>query len=302
LVRGDDLDEVLAFLAVVEEQSFAAAARTLQRDSSVVSRRVTALETRLGVRLLERSTRHTAPTEAGQLYYRRMRGAVAAMEDADVEVTHASAAATGVLRLALPATFGRRWIAPYLPEFLAAYPSLSLQVEFSDRVVDLVEERFDLAVRVGDLNDSRLVARKVAANERILVAAPLYLDRCGRPEAPADLALHACIANSRYERHLDWTLVRGDEARDVRVQSRMTSDDPDSLLMAAVAGAGIMVSATWLCFEDMREGRLVRVLPAWRYGRSGDIHLLRPSARHTPAKTRVFSDWAAALMARMPWT
>ncbi|MBT2246280.1 LysR family transcriptional regulator [Sphingobium sp. BHU LFT2] len=300
-MNGSELDDILAFLFVYEERSFTAAAKILGRDASVLSRRVTGLEARLGVRLIERSTRHIAATEAGDLYYRRMKAAVTAMEEAEVEVADASAAATGTLRVAMPATFGRRWIAPHLPEFLTQWPALRLEAEFSDRYVDLIEERFDLAIRIGELNDSRMVGRTLAPNHRILVAAPAYLEAKGSPVRPKDLSEHVCLANSRFHAHLDWALVRGAQTETVRIQSRMTTDDSDSLLAAAVAGLGIMVCATWLCATERAEGRLVQVLPEWSYGKSGNIHLIRPSARYTAAKTRHFADWLAGKLAAAPW-
>jgi DNA-binding transcriptional LysR family regulator len=300
-MNGNDLDDVLAFLSVFEEGSFASAARALKRDASMVSRRVSALEARLRVRLLERSTRQLAPTEAGEMLYRRMRAAVSAMDEAEAEATDTGSVVTGLLRLAFPATFGRRWIVPFLPEFMKLAPKLRIEAEFSEAYVDLIENRFDAAIRVGSLADNRLVARKLAAHERILVASPDYLARHGTPSAPGDLGRYTCLINSRFAGHPNWRLESDNGAASVRVQSWLTSDESDSLLAAAVAGLGITVCATWLCARERQSGELVHVLPQWHYRTPGDIHLVRPSARYTPAKTRIFADWIAAKFSPPPW-
>lgn len=301
-MNSNDLDDIFAFLAVFEARSFTRAAQTVSRDPSVISRRISALEARLGVRLLERSTRHLSPTEAGEIYYRRMRSVVAAIAEAETAAAEAGAAVTGVLRLALPSTFGRRWITPLLPQFMKAVPGITIECQCSDAHVNLVEERFDVAIRVGHLADNRLVARRLSSCQRILVASPDYLARHGMPACPDDLARHDCLANSRFQAHLNWHLENNGDVRSVWVRSVLTSDESDTLLAAAVAGIGIMVSATWLCAEEIAAGRLVHVLPGWHFGTCGSIYLVRPSARYTPAKTRIFADWICARFSPPPWT
>jgi DNA-binding transcriptional LysR family regulator len=298
---GGDLEEVLAFMAVIDGGSFTTAGRKLGRDPSVVSRRIGTLEARLGNRLLERSTRRVAPTEAGLLFYRRMRASLAIMEEAEAEVMQAGGSAAGLLRLALPATFGRMWIAPILPEFLTAHPKVLIEAEFSDRYIDLIGERYDLAVRIGDLRDSRLVARRLAANERLLYAAPSYLATHGIPAAPRELSAHACLANQRFEGHPDWRFRNGEEISIVRVNSRFTADDPQSLVAAAVAGLGIVVCARWLTASECADGRLVPILRHWKFEGGGSIQLVRPSARFTPGKTSKFIEWLAGRFREPPW-
>jgi len=298
---GSELDEVQAFLAAFDKGSFTAASSVLNRDASIVSRRVSALEARLGIRLLERTTRRLAPTEAGTRYYRRMRAALSLMDEASAEVAQNSQVASGLLRLALPATFGQRWISPRLPEFMAAWPQITLEAEFSDRYVDLVHERFDLAVRIGDPADSRLVARRLSSNERILVAAPAYLARYGTPETPEQLTDHVCLLNPRIEGYPDWRFRSAHKTAAVRVNGRLIANDASTLVAAGVAGMGLMVSARWLILDELNSGRLVRILDDWQFEYSGDIHLVRPSARYTPLKTRVFADWLIEQFTTPPW-
>jgi DNA-binding transcriptional LysR family regulator len=301
MMDGSDLDEALAFLAAFDEGSFTAAALVLGRDASIVSRRVSALEARLGVRLLERTTRRLSPTEAGIVYHQRMRAALTMMNEAGAEVSQANEVATGNLRIALPATFGQRWIGPMLSDFLATWPEVTLDVEFSDRYIDLVHERFDVAVRLGELADSSLIARMLAPNNRIAVASPAYLARRGPPETPDQLAAHDCLANPRLKGYPEWRFYRGEEQSAVRVRPRMLADDSTSLVSAACAGMGITVCARWLVGAELADRRLVRVLPDWEYEHSGNIHVVRPSARFTALKTRVFVDWLVDGFSPPPW-
>jgi DNA-binding transcriptional LysR family regulator len=298
---GAGFDEIVAFLAAFDEGSFTAAGAVLARDPSIVSRRVSALESRMGIRLFERTTRRLAPTEAGVLYYQRMRNALGMMDEAAAELSQANGKATGSLRIALPATFGPRWIANMLPDFLAGYPDVTLEAEFSDRYIDLVHERFDLAVRIGTLEDSSLIARTLASNQRIAVAAPSYLNRHGTPATPEQLLGHACLANPRLKGYPNWRFERAGAVATVAVKPRMVADDSSSLAAAAVAGIGITVCARWLVAGELDDGRLVRVLPEWEVEHSGNIHLVRPSARYTPTKTKVFVDWLVRQFDPPPW-
>jgi DNA-binding transcriptional LysR family regulator len=192
-LTGRRLDEISALLAVMDTGGFAPAARVLGRDASVLSRRVTALEQRLGIRLIERTTRSVKPTEAGARFAERMRAAIAAMTEAELEASDTGTAPRGTLRLALPRAFGRMWIAPLLPEFLSACPHVRIEASYADRYVDLVADGYDVAIRVGDLPDSGLVARKLANQWRLICAAPSYLAARGTPMTPADLGMHDCL-------------------------------------------------------------------------------------------------------------
>lgn len=299
--NGRHLDEAAAFIAVVERGSFTRAGEALQRDASVLSKRVSALERRLGVRLLERTTRKVHVTEAGSSLYQRLRAAAAAIQEAEQEASNAGTAAHGLLRLSLPGTFGRMWIAPLLPEFLAAHPGVRIEASYTERNVDLVGEGYDAAIRIGELPDSSLIARQLAPHRRLLCAAPRYLEARGMPARPEDLAQHACLGYSRIASHPEWRLIRRGERRSVRIAGPLVADDNLSLAAAARAGLGIMLSADWLTAPELRSGELVVVLPEWSVEGQGAIHLLRPSTRFTPGKTRAFVDWISARFTPAPW-
>lgn len=232
--------EIAAFAAVAEEGSFTKAASILDRDATVLSRRVQSLERRLGVRLLARTTRHVALTEAGAIFLARAQAIVAALNDAQEEASaHGGGEARGTLRLALPATFGRMWIAPSLPEFMAAHPQVRIDASYANRFVDLVAEGFDVAVRLGELADSRLVARRIAPRRRLLCAAPSFLKRHGAPERPEDLARLPCLAFSGLAAHPNWTFGHTNGERvTVRADGPLVSDDAEGLVYAAVQGFG----------------------------------------------------------------
>jgi len=297
---GARMDEIAAFLAVVEAKSFTGAGRILGRDASIISRRVNALETRLGIRLLERSTRKVAPTAAGSRLSERMRSALSTMREAEAEATQTGGTPTGVLRLAAPATFGRLWIAPMLPEFLRAYPSVSVDVEYSDRYVDLVAEGFDVAIRLGELEDNQLVAKKLATHRRLICATPSYLATHGTPRTPNELTKHACLAFSLLAGHPEWRFRQGNRVSAVRVTGPLTADDAQSLVTAALAGLGIVMCSDWLAAHKRSAG-LVPILTDWSVEGEGNVHLVRPSARFTAGKTRSFVDWISEKLKQPPW-
>jgi DNA-binding transcriptional LysR family regulator len=298
---GARMDEIAAFLAVVEARSFTGAARLLGRDASIISRRVSALEGRLGVRLLERSTRHVAPTEAGARFNERMLAAAVAMQEAEVEATQASGGAVGTLRIALPAAFGRLWIAPLLPAFLDAHQGLSLQLEYADRYVDVLAEGFDVAIRLGELGDSRLIAKKLAPHQRMIFATPSYVAAHGAPQTPNDLRNHACLAHSGLAGHPEWRFRQEDRVSTVRVRGPMVANDAQSLLTAALAGTGVVMCSDWLAAPDWAAGRLQRLLPDWNIAGAGNVSVVKPAGRFTPGKTRCFVDWISQRLAAPPW-
>ncbi|SMH61557.1 LysR family transcriptional regulator [Azospirillum agricola] len=295
------LDEVSAFLAVVDTGGFAPAARVLGRDASVVSRRVSALERRLGVRLLERTTRRVTPTEAGRRFADRARVALTLLADAEREAADAGAAPRGTLRLSLPEAFGRLWVAPLLPGFLTAFPHVRIEAFYSDRFVDLVGEGVDLAIRIGRLRDSSLVARKLGVERRLVCAAPSYLAARGTPRTPTDLAAHDGLLFALFDSPSDWHFGRGGERVQVRVSGPLLTDNAESLVHAVVAGTGVMLCSEWLVGRELTSGQLVRLLPDWAVGGEAAIHLVRPSGRFTAGKTRAFADWITARLSPPPW-
>jgi DNA-binding transcriptional LysR family regulator len=299
---GAPYAELLAFVAVAQALSFTRAGDRIGRDPTILSRRVRALERRLGVRLLERTTRTVALTEAGAIYLQRAQAIVEAIEDADREVADLGGGAPrGHLRLALPGAFGRLWLAPLLVEFLRAHPQVTVEADFSNRVVDLVDERFDLAVRIGALTDPRLVARKLAARRRVLCAAPAYLSRHGCPERPSDLGAHACLVYG-VTAPTRWDLQGENGASaQVPVAGPVLTDDLETLTRAAVAGLGIILGSEWLLGPDLAAGRLRRVLPGWSVSDGGAIHLVSPSGTRHASKTRAFADFLTERLRDPPW-
>jgi len=295
--------EMTAFVAVAEGLSFVRAADRLQRDATVVSRRVRALETRLGVRLLERTTRSVALTEAGLVYLERAQAVLRAIDEAERD---AASLATGLprghLRVSLPDAFGRMWLAPLLTGFMQAHPQISIEAEFSNRFVDLIGERFDLAVRLGELADSRLVARRVCGRRRLMCAAPSYLERAGTPRRPADLEHHPCLLFSGIANRARWDMrdAHGASHR-VSVAGPLVSDDAELLVAAACAGLGVMMATDWLVGRQLEAGLLVPVLPRCRLVDDGAIYVVTPSGTGASSKSRAFSDWVASHLADPPW-
>ena len=300
-----DLDHLHAFACVAQTLSFTAVGRALALDPSVVARRIAALERRLGVRLVERTTRHMMLTEAGLAYLRRMQPALEELFAAEAEVRERGSRPAGLLRIALPAGFGRMWVAPLLPRFMTQHPDLVLDVRYSDRYVDLVAERFDLAIRLGALAESNLVARKIRDQVRGLYASPRYLARHGVPRRPEDLAAHGGLSFAGFDRPSQWALSSSVGARPGRsvvvdVPLRMISDDSSTLVAAAVESLGIVVATDWLVHREVMAGRLVRVLPRWTIGSPGAAYLVMPSTRFVPGKSRAFTDWIVDALRDLP--
>ena len=295
--------ELSSFVAVAEALSFARGADRLARDAAVVSRRVLSLEHRLGVRLLERTTRNVTLTEAGLAYLERARAILLSIDEADREAAqHVTGEPRGHLRLSLPESFGRMWLAPMIVEFLAAHPQVTIEAEFSNRFVDLVGERFDLAVRLGELSDSRMVARRIGERRRLMCASPEYLKRRGTPEVPQDLQEQACLVFTGLSARNRWEMSDGaGHVERVNVRGPLASDDPEILVNGATAGLGIMIATDWLVGRRLLSGELVQVLPQWRLVDEGAIYVVTPSGSGATTKTRAFSDWMAQRLKPPPW-
>lgn len=298
------LAEMAAFAAIAEARSFTKAAARVGRDATILSRRLQSLEERLGVRLLHRTTRSVSLTEAGAEFLVRVRTILAAVDEAEsVASAHAGGGPRGVLRLALPGSFGRMWIGPLLPQFLAEFPNVRIEAEFSNRFVDLVAENFDVAVRLGALEDSRLVARKVATRRRLLCAAPSYLARMGTPATPQALLEHSCLGFTGFQTFPAWEMTDSTGRRvRIEVSGPLVTDDAEVLVEAAVQGVGLMMSTDWLVGRELADGRLVPVLEDWTLADEGAIYIVMPSAKGQAAKTRAFADWIGKRFApEPPW-
>ncbi|WP_107989014.1 LysR family transcriptional regulator [Breoghania corrubedonensis] len=294
----NDFADMEIFARVVTAGSMSAAGREMGLSPAVVSKRLRRLEDRLGTRLLQRTTRQIALTEAGRGYFERVTAILAQVEEADAFVTRRSGLARGRLKVAAPTSFGRKHIAPHLLAFLDANPDLSLDLELSDDFVDIVGEGYDLAVRIAELSDSSLVARRLARNHRVLCAAPAYLERHGEPMAIADLARHTCLAAANQD---PWRLDGPQGPVTVRAQGRLHTNSSEVVLQAVRAGVGVALRSTWDVGEDLRSGRLKVVLPAFRASRHVAIYAVYPSRRFLPAKVRVFIDYLAGLYGPEPY-
>jgi DNA-binding transcriptional LysR family regulator len=284
------LELLAAFVAVAGTGSFTSAAKRLERDASIVSRRVSQLEQRLGVSLLSRTTRRVTLTEVGARYFERVRGLLDELSNASREASDIAAGPQGLIRLSLPVAFGRLWVAPLLPGFCKRHPQIRIDARFSDRFVDVVAEGFDLAIRVGRLKDSSLKARKIATYRNLLVASPNYLAERGRPRVPDDLKNHDCIGFTGYAGWPDWPLVKGGKRKTVRPRGPLIADNSEVVLGAAIAGAGITFTADWLAGPAIREGKLIEVLPGWGGKGEGGVYAVLPPIRLIPGKTRLFVD------------
>jgi DNA-binding transcriptional LysR family regulator len=297
------LSDIEIFVRVVQLGSFTLAARELAVSKSFASKQVRALEERLGARLLNRTTRTLTPTDAGIAFARRCSDLLDEIDEAERAIAALQEAPRGTLRLTAPMTFGVRWVAPILASFGERHPDLHISADFTDRKVDLVEEGLDLAIRVGRMQDSSLVARKLAPVSGMLIASPAYLARRGTPAAPDDLRDHDCLVYSLLDAPTSWViepLAGGDGVR-VRVAARMTSNNGDALLAAAQAGMGITALPDFMVVDALRSGAVVRVLPTWGTIRGAGVWALYPHSRHLAAKVRLFVDHLAESFSGVSW-
>lgn len=284
------VEELKTFIAVADLGSFAEAARRMGRDTSVLSRRINALELKLGVRLLARTTRAVVLTEAGAQYHRRVQTILDELEAANREIGDIAATPRGLLRISAPLAFGRRWITPLLPAFVAAFPDIRVDVRFTDRHVDLVADGFDLAVRVGQLADSTYVTRRIGTYRTMLVAAPSYLAERGAPARPEELNDHACLSFTGLGTWPRLPLTKGGKRIVVEMNGPIISDSAEILVDAAVAGSGIILAPDWHVIDHLRRGELVEVLPGWSAANDGPVNIILPPGRIIPAKSRAFIE------------
>jgi len=291
----DDLDELKTFRAILVEGSLSAAARRLGVTLAVVSKRLTTLENRAGVRLAHRTTRSLSPTEEGARLLTDIERALDAIEAGEERLARGRDEPVGTLRISAPIAFGRRLIAPAVGQIAMRYPRLAVSLELDDRVVDIVSEGLDVAIRIGALADSSAMMRKLADNRRILVAAPAYLDRAGRPATPAEAARHEFLRYGNGLRPWHLTGPKGATASLAAV-ARLRVDDGDVAHDWALAGLGIMLKSEIDVADDLSTGRLEQVLADWDGGEA-PIVALYPSPQHLPLKTRVLLDELAAHIA-----
>lgn len=297
---GDSLYEMSVFAKVVAAGSLSAAARDLGISTAVVSRRLAALEARLGVRLVNRTTRRLALTDEGASYHEACSRILAEIDDADAAAAAQRVEPQGLLKVALPASFGHKHIAPLVPPFAARYPKIQLAFSLSDRTVNVIAEGYDLAIRIGELEDSSLAARKLAPNRRVICASPEYLLRHPAPRVPADLRQHNCLNTT--ELQMNWE-YRGPDGRRgvVRVAGNYACDNWEVLREWAMAGLGVALKSTWDVRKQLEDGSLVPLLPGYDFGTDVAIYAIYPHRRYLPAKTRVFIDYLAESFGPEPY-
>jgi DNA-binding transcriptional LysR family regulator len=294
-----DLNEIFVFAKVVQAGSFVRAARQLGMPKSTVSRKLCDLEARLGARLLERTTRSLRLTDTGRAYYAHAERILLELEEADAAVTELQAAPRGNLRVSAPLNFAQ--LGPIGERFLARYPEVQLEIACTDRIVDLVAENFDLAVRVGRLADSTLIARPLGMMRNVLVVSPSLLDQRGVLNGPEQLRDWPCLAFGGVAERANWELLGpGGRTLTIRISPRFIVNDFDVLCSAAVSGLGIALMPAQRCVEDVRAGRLRRVLPEWS-SIERPLQAVYPSGRHLSPKMTVFLDHLAASFSPPPW-
>lgn len=291
-----DLSGIAVFAAVVEAGSFTAAADKLGQSKSAISKQVTRLESRLGAQLLARTTRKLSLTEVGRAFYERCQRIINEAEEAELAVTHLQDVPRGKLRVSVPLSFGIAYLATAIPDFMTRYPELSVDMDFSDRRVDILEEGYDIAIRIGTLEDSSLIARRIAHSRLAVLAAPDYLKQHGTPQHPRDLEAHRCLVYSYLDSPQSWRFR--DPANPnteilIRVKGPMSANNGNALAAAASAGMGLQRSPIFLCADYLRSGALVPILEDFEPEPLG-IHALYPPNRHLSAKVRVFIDFLAA--------
>ncbi len=286
----DRLLEMQTFCSVVEAGSFVAASESLGMSRAAVSRYVGELESRLGVRLLHRTTRRLSLTGEGEVFYLRCRELLAGVEEAEAEITARSDVARGILRINAPVSFGISHLAPLWGEFQARYPAVELNIDLSDRIVDIVEEGFDLAVRIASLQNSTLVSRRLTSTRLMLCASPGYLAAHGTPARPADLTGHRTIGYSNFTTGNDWPFVGPEGPIHVRLRPWMHANNGETCCAAAVAGQGIVLQPGFLVRKDLDAGRLVELMPEYRSTELG-VYAVYPTRKFVTPRVRALVEF-----------
>ena len=295
----DRFNAMSTFVQVVDGGSFSAAADRLGLSRAQVSKSVMQLEAHLETRLLNRTTRRISLTDSGRLYYARSLQILEELAEAEDCAREDSAAARGVLTVGAPTSFGLLHLQPLIPAFLADHPEVQISLSLADRFLDVVAEGYDVAVRIAELEDSSLVARRLAPCRRVLCASPAYLQKHGSPRVPQDLAIHGCLVYSNELRPDTWTLHGPSGAERVTVNGPVCADNGDVLRAAAAAGLGVTLLPTFIVGEDLRAGRLVTVLDDY-CPPDLSINAVYPSRRFLAAKVRVFVDFLVQSFAGQP--
>lgn len=288
--------EMQTFNAVVDAGSFVKAADALNMSKAAVSRYVVDMETRLGVRLLHRTTRRLSLTEEGQVFYARSKELLAELQEAEDEITSRSDAASGLLRINAPFTFGILHLAPLWGAFKAQHPKVTLDVTLADRLVDLVEEGYDVAIRIATLESSTLVSKRLATTRMVLCASPTYLAQHGTPTHPADLAQHSVISYSYWATKDEWRFNGPEGPVSVKTNPCIHTNSGDTCRAAALSHQGVILQPTFLVGKDLSDGTLLELMPEYRSIELG-IYAVYPTRKHVSAKVRALIEFLAARFA-----
>ena len=297
----DKFQEMTSFVAVIDAGSFVAAADVTGQSKAAVSRHVSELERRLDTRLIQRTTRRLSMTTDGQAFYTRCKDLLAALHEAESELASDRSEPSGLIRVNAPLTFGALHLAPLWGRFINQYGKVSLDVTLNDRVVDLVEEGFDIAIRISAMPSSTLVSRKLATTRLVLCASKSYLRKYGVPRHPRDLAKHRAISYSYFSAKDDWHFTGPNGAESVRIRACMHTNNGDTCRQAALDHQGVVLQPDFLVGDDLRQGRLVELMPAYRAIEFG-IYTVYPSRKYLPLKMRLLIDFLAAALRTPRWS
>jgi DNA-binding transcriptional LysR family regulator len=299
----DRLAAMEAFVRVMETGSFSEAARQLHLGQPAISKIIAQLEERLGVKLLLRSTRGLAPTEAGESFYHRAKRAIEEADEADLAARGEGASLSGRLRVSAAPTFASLHVIPHLPEFLSAHPALEMEIVLDDRNIDLIEEGIDVSLRMGDLQDSGLTARRIGRARRLVIGTPAYFRRAGAPRIPAELAAHECVIYAKGPGRDVWLFRKETSEISVAVKGRLRVSAAEGVRSAVLAGMGLSVASEWMFSPELASGDVKAVLTDWAITPI-DLWAVFPAGRVASAKARTFAAFveerlaAAALSAR----
>lgn len=296
----DRFEDMRIYAEIVRAGSFTAAATKLGLTKQLVSRRITDLESRLGVRLLNRTTRRLAPTELGRTYFERCVRLIAEIEEAELELTNHAPELRGVLRVTAPMSFSTMYLSPAIASFLAKHPSLELEMNLNDRMVDIVGEGYDMAIRVGRLPDSSLISRKLVDIDMSVCVAPSYVSRWGVPQHPSELRQHNCLLYGS-GRTAEWPFLIDGEIRNIQVTGRFRGNNGELGRDAAIAGLGIIVLPTFLVADALKTGRLVRILDYYRPPLAMGAYALYPHHRQLAGNVRALIEHLQQHFTQVPW-
>ena len=290
----DKLNAISVFCKVIETQSFTQAANQQNISVAMASKLVSQLEEHLKTRLLQRTTRKIVPTEAGMLYYQRCQAILLDLSEADSSISNMATSLQGNLLISVPRDFGLLYISPNLPKFIELHPNLHVEIEFEDKRVDLVAEGYDLALRIGYMQDSSLVARKISSSPMHFVASPSYLESRGTPLTPDDLEYHQGLLYKSSLNQVHWQSTKANQIQRYKIQSKVVSNNGMALLEMTKAGLGISNAPDFFVKDALASGDLVEILSEYKQ-KPLDIYVVYPNRRHLPAKVRAFIEFLASL-------